>query len=117
MRFFRPDSRWLLTIAATATLILASPAVRGDEPARATEKAPAKYEVEEHLNLTYFDGDEADAVRHKLDLFLPKDKKDYPVLVFVHGGAWMFGDKSTFGMYSAVGRFLAENGIGVVMPN
>jgi acetyl esterase/lipase len=116
MRFVRPISRGLLA-AAAATLILASPAVRGDEPARATEKAPAKYEVEEHLNLTYFDGDEADAVRHKLDLFLPKGKKDYPVLVFLHGGAWMFGDKSTFNMYSSVGRFLAENGIGVVLPN
>ncbi len=117
MTFFRTISRGFLAVAAAASLILATPAVRGGERVRTIEKAPAKYAVEEYLNVTYFLGDEADAVRHKLDLYLPKGKKDYPVLVFIHGGAWMFGDKSTFGMYSSVGRFLAENGVGVVMPN
>jgi acetyl esterase/lipase len=116
MGFVRTISRGLL-IVSSATMILASSAVRAEERTPTTEKAPAKYEVEEHLNLTYFDGDEADATRHKLDLFLPKGKKNYLVLVFVHGGAWMFGDKSTFNMYSSVGRFLAENGVGVVLPN
>jgi acetyl esterase/lipase len=86
MGFVRTISRGLL-IVSSATLILASPALRAEERTPTTEKAPAKYEVEEHLNLTYFDGDEADATRHKLDLFLPKGRKDYPVLVFIHGGA------------------------------
>lgn len=68
-------------------------------------------------DVAYYRGRDADPVRHRLDLFLPADRRDFPVLVFIHGGAWMFGDKSTFGKYSAVGRFLAENGVGVVLPN
>lgn len=55
--------------------------------------------------------------RHKLDLILPAGKKDYPVVVLVHGGAWVVGDNRCCGLYTAVGRFLASQGIGVVLPN
>src|SRR5262249_1985348 len=54
---------------------------------------------------------------HKLDLYLPKDQKDFPVLFFVHGGAWVHGDKGQFGLYSGLGRFYASHGIGVVVTN
>jgi len=34
--------------------------------------------------------------RHRLDLYLPKNRKSdiLPVIVFIHGGGWMWGDKS-----------------------
>jgi acetyl esterase/lipase len=34
--------------------------------------------------------------RHRLDLYLPKHRKTdkLPVIVFIHGGGWMWGDKS-----------------------
>ena len=59
-------------------------------------------------------GPDADKIKHKLDLFLPKDQKDFPVVIFVHGGAWRHGDKNFFGVYSALGKMFARNGIGAV---
>src|SRR5262249_14683330 len=44
-------------------------------------------------------------------------KKDYPVVILVHGGAWMLGDNRCCGLYSSVGEFLASQGIGAVLPN
>ena len=34
-------------------------------------------------------------VRNKLDLYLP-DRATFPVVVFVHGGAWVSGDKAFY---------------------
>jgi acetyl esterase/lipase len=54
-----------------------------------------------------------------LDVFSPKGKvsERFPVLLFVHGGTWMFGDKNFFGMYRGVGRNLARHGIVTVLIN
>src|SRR5438876_6275795 len=68
-------------------------------------------EVQIIRDIPYYEGADADKVKHKLDLFLPKGQKDFPVLFFVHGGAWMHGDKSFLGIYSAVGMFFARHGI------
>jgi acetyl esterase/lipase len=70
--------------------------------------------IEVHRDITYTDGDPADAAKHKLDLYLPKDKKNFPVLVFVHGGSWKSGDRST---YPAFGNRFAKLGIGVAIPS
>jgi acetyl esterase/lipase len=71
------------------------------------------YEVEVVKGLAYVEKD-ADEVRHKLDLYLPKDAKDYPVLFFIHGGGWTKGSKDGF---SAHGKTFASNGIGFVSTN
>ena len=60
------------------------------------------------------DGAPADADKHKLDLYLPRDKKNFPVLVFLHGGSWRAGDRS---VYRALGDRLARAGIGVAIPS
>lgn len=61
--------------------------------------------------------------RHKLDLYCPEGERAMaeaaqmrpPVcLVFLHGGAWRSGDKSE---YEALGRFFAERGFLVAIPN
>ena len=87
-------------------------------PARdKTKPLPAgTYEVLEMRDLAYKCG-LADPFRHRLDLYLPKDKKDFPVVVLVHGGSWTMGDNRCCGLYSSVGQFLASQGIGVAMPN
>jgi alpha-beta hydrolase superfamily lysophospholipase len=71
----------------------------------------------QHLeNIPYREG--ADGDRDQcLDLFLPRGLKDYPVVVLVHGGAWMTGDNRACGLYTSVGEFLASRGIGAVLPN
>jgi acetyl esterase/lipase len=70
--------------------------------------------VEMLAGLSYTDGEPADADKHKLDLYLPRDKKNFPVLVFLHGGSWRTGDRS---LYKALGDRLARAGIGVAIPS
>jgi acetyl esterase/lipase len=74
-------------------------------------------EVRRVSGVSYCDGPRESADRHRLDLFLPKDRQNYPVIVLVHGGAWLLGDNRCCGLYSSVGEFLASRGIGVVLPN
>ena len=55
--------------------------------------------------------------RQKLDVFSPKGACNRPVVIFVHGGGWMIGDKNMFGLYRGVGRFLASKGYVAVLVN
>jgi acetyl esterase/lipase len=73
--------------------------------------------VEQVRDIAYVKGFKADFFRHRLDLYLPKGKKQFPVVMFVHGGGWTLGDNRCCGLYTTVGEFLASRGIGVVMPN
>jgi acetyl esterase/lipase len=75
------------------------------------------YEVASVKKVAYYDGPGADRVKHKCDVFYPLGAENCPVVVLVHGGVWMIGDKSCMGLYSAVGKFLACNGIVAVLPN
>ena len=83
---------------------------------RAADPAPP-YEVETTKDIAYYEGDNAHPIKHKLDLYLPKGLKDYPVLFFVHGGAWKMGDKKDFGIYSSIGKSFVRAGIGAVVIN
>jgi acetyl esterase/lipase len=62
----------------------------------------------------YTEGNPEDAAKHKLDLYLPTDKTDFPVLFFVHGGSWRSGDRS---LYTGVGHRFAKLGTAVVIPS
>lgn len=84
------------------------------QEAKQAAKFVGTHEVETVSDLAYYDGKDADAVRHKLDLYLPKGQKDFPVLMFVHGGAWRSGTKD---LYAPLGKVFAKNGIGTVIIN
>jgi acetyl esterase/lipase len=71
-------------------------------------------EVEVVKDLAYFEGKDADPVRHKLDLYLPKGQKDFPVLLYIHGGGWRNGSKDRA---EKVGMTFAGHGIGTVVAN
>ena len=90
---------WMVGVA----LVLALGSVRADDK-------PGLFEVTTVKDVAYSDAKDADPVKHKLDLYLPKGAKDFPVLVFIHGGGWTQGDRR-----SAVGfgTTLAKHGIGV----
>jgi acetyl esterase/lipase len=75
------------------------------------------FAVETVRDISYRDDGKADPYRHRLDLFVPKGKKDCPVVVLVHGGAWILGDNRCCGLYTSVGHFLASQGIVAVLPN
>ena len=72
-----------------------------------------------HLDVSYVDGPKAHPVRHRLDVYAPAGAKKLPVLLFIHGGGWSFGHKSspTLGMYEKTGETLASLGMIVVMAN
>ncbi|MCP4289440.1 MAG: alpha/beta hydrolase [Gammaproteobacteria bacterium] len=53
--------------------------------------------------------------RWELDLYLPKDRENFPVLVWFHGGALKFSSKNDIYATSVAKRFASE-GIGVVLP-
>ncbi len=64
-------------------------------------------------DVLYAKGKPEDASKHQLDLYLPAEKKHFPVLFFIHGGLWRSGDRS---QYIALGNRFAKEGIGVVIP-
>ncbi len=56
--------------------------------------------------------------RHRLDVFRKADTKQAPVLVFVHGGGFVMGDKRSAGtpFYDNIGTFAASQGfVGVTI--
>lgn len=56
----------------------------------------------------YVDGKDRHEKKHRLDLFVPDGKGPFPVLMFIHGGAWEMGDKA---LYGHVGEAFARRGI------
>jgi acetyl esterase/lipase len=108
--------RWSLAVVLLAVggVVGFAPA-RDDKPtADVPDVTPLSLAVEKHADIAYRTDPDADPVRHKLDLYAPKGRKDFPVLLFVHGGSWRSGNKN---LYTALGNALARTGIGVVVTN
>src|SRR5262245_25453910 len=108
-----------VAVAISVLWLLASagPAFAEGKPAGAATTATA-FEVEKIGDVPYYEGAGADKVKNKLDLYLPKGKNEFPVLFFVHGGAWSYGDKnSIFGLYQRFATFWARQGVGTVVTN
>jgi acetyl esterase/lipase len=116
MRTHQPFAR-LLGVA----ILLVVPQLLGAAAPPQRAAAPKRYEVTVARNITYHaPAKDPDADRHRLDVYRPKGKGPFPVLLFVHGGAWMTMSKDdVFGLlgYGTVARCLAERGIVVVLPN
>src|SRR5580693_9446276 len=63
-------------------------------PARKHPTAKKPYKVKSIRNITYYTvPKDPDAGRHRLDVYRPEGKERFPVLFFVHGGAWMYMSK------------------------
>jgi acetyl esterase/lipase len=75
---------------------------------------PAADAFERHSDIAYRTDSGADKERHTLDVYAPKGKKNFPVVLFVHGGSWKSGDKK---LYAALGQALAADGMGCVICN
>ena len=54
------------------------------------------------------------AERNQMDIFWPDDKRDAPIVMFIHGGYWKSMDRSAF---SHLSGGLLENNIAVAMPS
>lgn len=109
----RKMTRWVLG----AVIMVAAAAVmeiRAGEPAQGSRAA----EVLVRKNLVYRNLARGEFLptSNQLDVYVPKDAKDFPVVLLVHGGAWVGGDK-TFDRIPDVATCLARHGVGVVAPN
>jgi acetyl esterase/lipase len=85
--------------------------------ARPAAAATPVFAQQSFRDIVYYDGPDADSVRHKLDIHVPKGQKDFPVVFFIHGGGWTHGSKDYLGIYSVLARAFNRHGIGVVCPN
>lgn len=80
---------------------------RGDQKRLATQSAPAG--VTEICDISYIDDDKW---QHKLDVYYPENAENekLPVIIDIHGGGWMYGDKELNKYYNMV---LASKGFTV----
>ncbi|HEX7450150.1 MAG TPA: alpha/beta hydrolase [Pirellulales bacterium] len=104
-----------LFLAALLAAVVASSVLQAAFRENAGGDEAAEYQVEAIHDVAYVEGAEADAKKHKLDLYLPKEKGGFPVVLFVHGGAWTTGDRKNFGIYEALGKMFASHGVGAVV--
>ncbi len=85
------------------------------QPISLEEKKPTlggNFEVEATKDIAYYTGEDADPAKHKLDIYVPKGQKNFPVLFFIHGGTWSSGDRK---LYAPLGDLFARNGVGTVV--
>jgi len=74
-------------------------------------------------DVPYWESKEADNIKHRLDLFMPRPEQGskWPVLIFIHGGGWTKGDKGyrvgRMDLYSNIGRLFASRGVVVAIIN
>lgn len=88
-----------LLLASSLYAKEAAPSAQADIPYKSGDKLSA-YETE----------------RCKLDLYLPAGKKDFPTLVWFHGGGLTGGSKDS-PKTRAIGSGLAQEGVGMVVVN
>lgn len=104
----RPASRRAGRLAALL-LLLPVPLLAETSVTAPNAPAPAVQSLSVHRDLAY--GDEE---RQRLDVYVPDGATSAPVVLFVHGGALMFGDKSLVGH---IGLRLAREGVVTVAIN
>jgi acetyl esterase/lipase len=71
--------------------------------------APQPPEIAKHADIRYAETPGVEANSQSLDIYAPKNAKNLPVMIYVHGGAWQGGDKRS--LAAAPGSF---NGQGFV---
>lgn len=77
-------------------------------------------EAQTRLDLAYRSDPAAHPEKHRLDLFLPDPAlREWPTLIFVHGGGWTAGDRTIEAAGASVirniGRFFASRGVGAAV--
>lgn len=53
----------------------------------------AAQEISESLDIAYYDGEDFSDEKHRLDLVVPSDQPIIATVLWIHGGAWAFGDR------------------------
>jgi acetyl esterase/lipase len=77
-------------------------------------KAASEYRVSVAKDLSYLAGGLPASSKGRLDLYLPRGNASFPVIISIHGGALVEGDKNR---QEFVGRRFAAAGIGTAVIN
>jgi len=81
-----------------------------------TPSSPAT-ELVRKLDVRYATTDGVEAKAQSLDVYAPKDAKNAPVIIFIHGGGWRNGDKSNPGVGSKPAAHFCAQGFVFVSSN
>lgn len=69
-------------------------------------------------DIAYYSGEGFDDQKHRLNIFVPPGPGPHPVIVFVHGGGWFFGDRAErTDPYTKLGRRFAGRGVLTVVTS
>src|SRR5436190_15865617 len=98
-------------ITLSLVLILSSPLVAQDEKAKPKPKQPAARPTPTVADYVYA----KDHERQKFDFWQAKSDKPTPVVLLIHGGGWVNGDKTSYGA-NMIQPFL-DQGISVAALN
>jgi acetyl esterase/lipase len=74
-------------------------------------------EMVKSLDLRYANTPGVEAKSQSLDVYSPKDAKNAPVIIFIHGGGWRRGDKSNPGVGSQPAAHFNKHGFVFVSIN
>ena len=112
--------RFLLLVAAVASLGSAGCAPVTAIGVKILYRRAALPEAQVRRDICYLAPGECAGDARTLDLYLPQGR-DWPLILFVHGGGWDSGDKQLrvggADVYANIGRFYAAHGIGVAVIN
>jgi len=84
--------------------------------ARAQQRTGPSRDIRFLQDVSYNSAPDADPKYHVSDLYLPADKKNFPMLFFIHGGGWRAGDKVYDGLDHIV-NICYDLGMGVMSIN
>lgn len=102
----------LALLACAASIQAADPATRpSTRPARVSQEPILAPNTVVHADVRYGDADEKLNV---LDIYAPREAKNAPVLLFIHGGEWSRGDKHGV-RYKP--QFFNQNGVIFISTN
>ena len=103
------------TLPATTILLVAVlvPNLAG-QTAKSKKERPPQTPVTAKNTVVRRDVAYGEDEKQRLDIYAPRDAKQAPVVIFVHGGEWTRGDKANV---SYKPKFLNENGIVFVSVN
>lgn len=81
-----------------------------DGPKPAGEAPEPRFEISELVDLPYHDPVDKDDSLRRINLVLPKGASDFPLLIWIGGGAWAYVDRN---QEMNIARQFAARGIGV----
>lgn len=104
--------RMLIVVSSLLTAMLLHASVAGAAQQRTSPSRAIRF----LQDVPYNAGPGADMKFQVSDLYLPEGKKNYPMLLFIHGGGWRAGDKVYDGLDHIV-NICYDLGIGVMSIN